>query len=269
MQENICCFIPYHKDYHSIHTINFVLETKPQIYRSLKSESVYKMYCVCTGNGFIHTPGRVRQLSAGDVFFSFPSAPFCIESGTDFSYMYISFLGSRANMIMEKLKISANNFIFSDCAEIYDFWKNGLEINPALSDLISESILLYTFSFIGSRTLTFNKESRQSNVSLVIKKYIDDNSSVAGLSLDSISRELSYNKKYISSVFKKNFGIGIIEYLNAIRIQQSCTLIEQGFTSISDIAAGCGYADPQYFSKVFKRRMGISPGEYIKESKSK
>ncbi|MBO7208706.1 MAG: helix-turn-helix transcriptional regulator [Clostridia bacterium] len=65
-------------------------------------------------------------------------------------------------------------------------------------------------------------------------------------------------------IFKKTFNIGMSEYINTIRIQHSCTLMNQGFTSISDISNQCGYSDPQYFSKVFKKRMGMLPGEYIK-----
>ena len=103
MNENICHFVPYHKDYHSIHTINFVLETKPQPYSSLISQSVYKIYFVCGGKGNLHIPGKILSLSKGDIFFTFPGTPFCIETIEDFSYMYISFLGSRANMIMNKL----------------------------------------------------------------------------------------------------------------------------------------------------------------------
>lgn len=268
MDMNICHFIPYHKDYHSIHTINFVLETKPQKDTSLKSQSVYKMYYVCSGSGFIHTLGKIQPLSAGDVFFTFPAAPFCIESAEDFSYMYISFLGSRAYMIMEKLKVSNHNFLFTDCAEVYDFWKKGFDIDSELTDLIRESILLYTFSFLGNKTLTFQSKNKPNNAALLIKKYVDDNFTNVDFSLNRISNELSYNKKYISTVFKKNIGIGIVAYLNTIRIQHACTLIRQGFTSVCDIAACCGYADPQYFSKVFKGKMGVSPGVYIQRNKT-
>ncbi len=267
MDENICLFVPYHKDYHSIHTINFVLETKKQVYTSLMAQSVYKVYYVCSGNGAIHTMGQVNELHRGDVFFTFPAVPFCIESGSDFSYMYISFLGSRANMIMEKLKISAHNFIFSDCGDMEAFWQNGFSINPELTDLISESILLYTFSFLGNRYIPADSKSRSNNVALTIKKYIDDNYSNADLSLDSISAEIAYNKKYVSTVFKRDIGIGISEYLNIIRIQNACTLIRQGFTSVCDIAACCGYTDPQYFSKVFKQQIGMSPSSYVKSKK--
>ena len=112
MKQNICHFIPFHKDTYSIHTINFVLETKPQLYDRLKSESVYKMYYVCSGKGYIHTTGQITPLTQGDLFFTFPAASFAIESVENFTYMYISFIGLRGNMIMESLNISSNNFLF-------------------------------------------------------------------------------------------------------------------------------------------------------------
>ena len=99
----------------------------------------------------------------------------------------------------------------------------------------------------------------------MIKKHIDDICFDTNLSLEQISKELSYNAKYISSIFKKEFHIGIIDYLTTIRIQNACTMIQQGFTIVCDIALRCGYIDGQYFSKVFKSRIGISPSQHIKE----
>ncbi|MBP3361640.1 MAG: helix-turn-helix transcriptional regulator [Clostridia bacterium] len=264
INKNICRFIPYHQDYDSIHTINFVLETETQSYDKLKSESVYKMYYVCSGNGFIHTLGAVSSLSEGDIFFTFPGAPFCIESCENFSYMYISFLGTRGNMILDMLKISNSCFLFNGCAAVYSYWKAGLNTRSDLIDLISESILLYTFTFIGNKFLAPDKSAElNSDAVYLIKKYIDDNFSDPGLSLETISRKLNYNKKYISSVFKKNIKLGFVEYLNRIRIQYACTMIQQGYISVTDIARLCGYSDAHYFSRVFKKHMGISPRLYI------
>ena len=93
---------------------------------------------------------------------------------------------------------------------------------------------------------------------------MDDHFSDSGFSLDAISRELSYNKKYISTLFKKHIGIGITEYVNTVRIQNACTMIEQGFISVGDIAEKCGFADVHYFSKIFKAKMGMVPSQYIK-----
>lgn len=264
MNHNICHFIPYKKDYHSLHTINFVLETKPQIYSSLNSESVYKMHYVCSGTGILHTAGKSTPLTSGDIFFTFPGTPHCIESIDSFTYMYISFLGARGNMMIEKLTVSSQNFHFSNCNEMYDFWQKGLNTLPEISDWIAESVLLYSFHFLGNTHLSSGKKkTAKENVALIIKKYIDDNFSQQKLSLNAISTELSYSPKYISTIFKKTFNIGIAEYLNTLRIQNACTLISQGFTSVSHIASQCGYADPQYFSKVFKQKMGVSPQKYI------
>lgn len=263
--ENICHFIPYNKEPHSIQTINFVLENNHQPFTSLKSEATYKMHYVVSGKGFLHTFGKIQTLSKGDIFFTFPASPFCIESDKNFSYMYISFVGPRGNMLMDKLKISSQNCIFSGYTELQNLWKNGLDTAPEFIDVVSESILLYTFSTISKRVLPEKHPEKSGDLtSLKIKKYIDDHFTDSDFSLEAVGKEISYNKKYISSVFKKYFGVSITQYLNTVRIQHACTLVQQGMTSISDIASLCGYTDPQYFSRVFKNKIGMSPGEYIK-----
>ena len=269
MEQNICHFIPFHKDIHSIHTINFVLETKSQQYDRLKSESVYKMYYVCSGKGLIHTLGKITPLSQGDIFFTFPSSSFAIESKENFTYMYISFVGLRGNMIMESLNINSNNFLFHQADEVQDFWEKGVLASSKVIELISESVLLYTFSFLGNRLLPDNNSPKQHRSIDLIKKYIDDHFTEYNFSLNKISQYLSYSNKYVSHIFKKHTGTSIIEYLNTIRIQNACTMIEQGFTSISDIADRCGYLDAQYFSKIFKAKMGISPTQHIKKTQTK
>lgn len=265
MQQNICHFIPYHKDAHSIHTINFVFETEPQSYDHLKSESVYKMYYVCSGQGYIHTPGRTLPLKRGDLFFTFPAVSFSIESGEDFTYMYISFVGLRGNMIMESLNVSNHNFLFHDMDEVQDFWEKGIltSSNSKVVEWISESVLLYTFSFLCNRLLPENRNPKHHDSVNLIKKYLDDHFTDHNFSLEDMSNALSYNKKYISHVFKKHFGIGIIEYINTVRIQNACTMIEQGFTSVNTISDHCGYSDAQYFSKIFKAKIGMAPTQYI------
>lgn len=264
MSQNICFFIPFHQNVHPLHTINYVYETLPQHYDHLKSESVYKVYFVYSGEGLLHITGKTFPLKRGDVFFTFPATPFAIESIENFTYMYISFVGSRGNMIMENLKINPSGFLFHDLDEISDFWQRGFSVKPELIDLISESVLLYTFSVLGNRLLPEKASPKQTNCIDLIKKYIDEHFTDIDFSLDKMSNELSYHKKYISHVFKANIGITISQYISTIRIQNACTMIEQGYTSINDIAGKCGFSDAQYFSKVFKEKMGISPTHYMK-----
>ena len=264
MRDNICHFIPYRKEYDSIHTINFVLESKKRMLDKLKAESVYKIYYVQSGNGYLHTAGRVSEISAGDVFFTFPASPFCIESGDNFSYMYISFLGTRANMILDMYNIGSDNFIVRNCNDIESHWRSCFEFGSELSDMASESALLYAFACIGKRLSVESsyERNKEETVSLV-KKYIDDNFCDADMSLEKIGISVNYNEKYISSLFKSYLKIGISDYVNTLRMQYACTLMQQGYRSIKDISNMCGYADQNYFSRVFKKRMGVSPREYI------
>ena len=96
------------------------------------------------------------------------------------------------------------------------------------------------------------------------KKYIDENFSDPELSLEKLSGEFSYNKKYLSSAFKKLFRVSLSDYLCTVRINHACVLIDRNYKSISDIAFLCGFSDPMHFSKVFKKKMTMSPREYIK-----
>ena len=268
-EQNVCRFVPREINDHSIHTIHFVLETKEQIYTGLRLKSLYTMYYVLQGTGKLHTRGDVLPLKQGDIFFSFPAEPFAIESVSDFRYMYISFLGARGNRILDKLGISVKTPLYTDCGELESVWCRGLQSPSELSDIASEAVLLHTFAYLGGRLPKFSshEEGRTDLISL-IQKYVDEHFSDPDFSLERLGSDLKYNKKYLSTVFKRHVGVGIIEYLHTVRIQHACTMLKQGFTSVSDVALRCGYPDAQYFSKVFKRRMSLSPREYMASVRS-
>ena len=264
--KNICLFVPYHKDYQSIHTVNFVLETKQQNNRAFKTESLYKMHYVLGGDGVFQSANYSHSLSHGDVFFTFAGTPYRIECNQNFRHIYISFIGTRANMIMEKLGICPQNAYFADFSEVESFWLDGLGFGTESSDLISESVLLYTFAKISERVCAPEKKCNERLQSFLnVKKFIDDNCCNPDLSLAFISERMSYNAKYLSSLFKKNAGVGINEYITTVRIQSACALVDRGMTCVGEIAALIGYRDALYFSKVFKKTMGQSPKRYITE----
>ncbi len=266
MAENICTFTPHHSEYHTIHTINFVYETQVLPRTEPKAQAMYKVHYVCEGSGNLHFQNQTVSFSKGDVFFTFPDLPFSIESVENLSYMYVSFLGTRSDMILDKLKISRFNFLFHNCEEILPIWEKALSTNPDLSDLIAEGILLYTFTHLGNKILPkkINEVSKQ-NVAYLMKKYVDENYANTKLSLESIGKEISYSPKYLSSVFKKTYSIGVSGYINTVRIQHACALMREGVTSVNEISNRCGYTDAHYFCKMFKKTLGVAPSTYIKQ----
>lgn len=69
-------------------------------------------------------------------------------------------------------------------------------------------------------------------------------------------------KSYLSSLFKKETGINLTDYIHSVRIRHSLLLLNSTTLPIHVVAAGCGYADVNYFIKIFKRINGISPKQY-------
>lgn len=266
MNYNICKFFPS-ADTRDINILNFVYETEKQCCDGLKYETVYKMHIVVGGSGKMHTGGGVFELEEGDVFFTFPSMLYALESGENFEYMYISYIGLRTNELTEKLNITKNNFIFKNTDGLIPIWKRSILDDNLILSLRCEGILLYTFSALGTGVV--EGERQNGDIVLTVKKYIEDNFTDSRLTPESISREFSYNKKYLSAVFKQKLHIGMSQYITLLRIQYACTLMENGFTSVKNIALQCGFSEPLYFSKVFKSKMGLSPKEHMTAIKNK
>ena len=99
-----------------------------------------------------------------------------------------------------------------------------------------------------------------------IVEYINSNYKNMDMTLKTVANTFSYSEKYLSSLFKKKMNINFNSYLNNLRIQCAVSMIKNGFSSVTAISAECGFSDPMYFSKVFKRKTGSSPSEMIKQN---
>lgn len=79
------------------------------------------------------------------------------------------------------------------------------------------------------------------------------------LSLNELSRKLNYSPQYISSLFHKETGMSLQEFLQRLRVEEACRLMEQDAQPLSQVAQKVGYADVKHFSRVFRRIKGLSP----------
>jgi YesN/AraC family two-component response regulator len=84
----------------------------------------------------------------------------------------------------------------------------------------------------------------------------------AELSLAIIAKKLEVSAGYLATVFKKEIGKTISEYVREIRMRRATELLESTNLQIQTIAMHCGIIDVQYFSKIFKKHIGKTPKEY-------
>jgi AraC-like DNA-binding protein len=85
------------------------------------------------------------------------------------------------------------------------------------------------------------------------------------LSLHEISHHLSISQSHLERLVNHEFGCGVIELFNQLRINKACILLRDSDSSIEHIAEQLGFYDTAHFSHFFKRRMQLSPTIYRKQ----
>ena len=86
----------------------------------------------------------------------------------------------------------------------------------------------------------------------------------APLTLDELAAEAGMNPRYFCRVFRQLTGRTPIDYLNYYRIECAAELLCAEADSVTDIALSCGFGDPGYFARLFRRHKGMSAAAYRK-----
>ena len=126
-----------------------------------------------------------------------------------------------------------------------------------LTGLISEAIVNIKELSLENSVNENLQESQKS----AIKKYIKENYK-RDISAGDVAGILGYSDVYFSKIFKQLFDDTFINYLTKVRIDKAKVLLKDVGFNIKEVGASVGYTDSNYFTKVFKRSVGMSPSEY-------
>lgn len=105
------------------------------------------------------------------------------------------------------------------------------------------------------------KTSTQNKLIEKIVNYINDQYMNSSLGLALIASKFNISEGYVSTIFKGNMGINFTDYVEKVRIDCACNLLENSEDTISIIAEKVGYNSVQSFRRAFKKVKGISPKE--------
>lgn len=86
------------------------------------------------------------------------------------------------------------------------------------------------------------------------------------ISGEALASRFHYNFDYLNRQFAKWTGRTIFAYLNAVRVERAEQLLATGFYTTEEVAAQTGFRDVYYFSRVFKKYTGMTPGQIFSQS---
>lgn len=187
------------------------------------------------------------------------------RAGLFFDWMENTYPDSLADIRLKVLEfvLWAEHLAYESGGRIYQF-KARHDYLTSVTEMNGMAELRQWFAEkIGDacRHVMTKMEDQSISVVAKAKNYIDANFN-KDLSLDEVSREVNISPYYFSKIFKDETGENFIEYLTNIRIAKAKELLSHTNYSMKEICAMVGYADPNYFSRSFKKKVGISPTEY-------
>ncbi|MBR2042944.1 MAG: helix-turn-helix domain-containing protein [Clostridia bacterium] len=261
---DICQFIPPKEHKSDLSFLHFVYETDLKNHKQPFVRSNYYMHVVFKGKAIFKTEGKSFSLNVGDVFITAPFQSYTLEADNNFSFMYISFNGDGALPLLNEHSVSKSNCVFIGLEHIISFWVESIRrIKPSNANTVTESVFLFTLSFIeGGQAERYDKIKDKFDS---ILDYINLNFTSSDLSLKKLADLFFYTEKHLSRLFTIRTGKKFTQHVNALRIDYSVRLLNEGKFTLDEIAVKCGYRDKVYFSKVFKKLTGKTPTEYSKE----
>lgn len=235
----------------------------------------YEINYVTKGSCIMEIDNECIQLKEGDCIIINPRANHCFMvdiKGT----CRITQLEISINVNQELAK----NFSFLSSRENYHKIRNCSKINLLLEQISRDfrclnedhtmkallNLTLAQLYIILSNCIDNKSESTYSktNSNNKINKMLDyiKNNSDEDIIIEELSLRFGISSRYVRKYFSEKLGIKCSEYINMIRINKAKELLWETGYSITKISAITGFNSSQYFCKVFKKQVGISPVSY-------
>ena len=245
---------------------------KPHTSKREKLQS-YLCFMVEDGEGELVYEGKKYELKTGDVVFidcrkayshstgmnlnaELWSLRWCHFYGPSMPAIYAKYCERGGLPVIRGADVSQYAAILTDIytlASSSDYIRD-MRINGKLNDLLT---LLMESSWHHE---AHSNAPKKMDISLV-KSFLDEHYNEK-LSLESVASHFFIDKHYLARLFKEQYGVTLLTYLQQVRITHAKRMLRFTDKSIEEIGLECGIGELNYFSRVFKKLEGVSPSEF-------
>ena len=242
------------RGYTELNPLNYGYHECPPSHVGYGMRNYYMIHYVISGHGSIKKDNKTYTAKAGQMFIICPheNAAYTADENDPWTYRWIGFSGKLA----EKLRMLDSPI--ADGGHAGFSLLTSLESRADTEEEIGAAVLYLIFADIFSGRSTRPHYVRRT-VDAINSLYMSN------ITVERLADEVGLDRRYLSRIFKKAMGVSIQEYIIDVRMREARRLLSEG-KNVSITAELVGYSDVFNFSKMFKKRFGISPKSFSKNS---
>lgn len=265
--------------YKGVHTKSFIPHT----------HNFIELEIIISGHADHIVDGRTYQISKGDVLVILPSFVHELQNVHELEHYNFKFDLEKLILLekdIEKLSGFQSLFILQPAQKYQHDYSSHMTLNDEqlyyvkmLCELIDVEwkakkdgykwvIISYFLSLITylSRNFTPSVTGSSPKIEEIVTTttFIHENLTEK-INLSMLASMACLSERQYTRVFKEFYGVAPIEYVINCRLTLACRLIKNTQKPISEICIACGFGDKVSFSRLFKKRYSITPGEYRKK----
>lgn len=225
-----------------------------------------------SGKGFVKIDNTEHELHA-DSFIIIPKEKthaYYSDVNNPWSIYWIHLGGKKTDLFsnysskiipIERGKDSRINVRLDLFEEIFRNLERGFGTDTLEYINLTLNYLLVSFTHV-ARFRLINSEKEKDPVAQSVNYMLENLNKT--IRLEELANMVQLSTSHFSRLFVTKTNQSPIDYFNQLKIQKACRLLDISNLSISEIAGDLGYEDPFYFSRIFKKLMGISPRDFRK-----
>lgn len=236
----------------------------------------YQLLYIATGKGHFYFDGKERILTEGNMILYRPHEPqmYYYHASDKIEVYWVHFTGRDVEAVLKKYGLPETENVFytgtsPDYQCIYREMIQELQLCRAnYEELLS--LTLMRFFIMINRFIDEGKKSG-SDIQNEIERathYFNENYNKP-INIDEYAESRHISTCWFIRSFKQILKVTPMQYILSLRMANAQSLLETTEDSISEIAEAVGYDNPLYFSRIFRKNIGVSPSEYRKRSAGK
>lgn len=214
------------------------------------------IYCT-GGSGRLVFDDRTLLYEENDVIIIPPDTPHVNESDTGFTNIHINMLDPTLSAKVPTLMHADGNGFLLDAFSAAFFYYSDPAQNSTVLSAYGDLICCH---LMASQSAPARSKVVEQIESAIIRNYPDCN-----FELDEFLRSLPFSDDYLRKMFKRETGVTPHRYLSDKRLEIAASCLSSthaGGQNITEVAHLCGFREPLYFSRMFKKKYGVSPSNY-------